>query len=520
MTPRHPRLDRIDAYGAHGAVTHPQRPALVAQDGSQLTYSEMSAEVDRWARALLRAGVEPGDRVAALGHSRTDALVTFLATSSIGAVWLGLNPKYTLDELRYVVGDAEPVLLLGLTEQPEQSEKLRSLAAEVGSVRALVESGETGFLAAGDEVPHERLDESRAAVQRQQPAALVYTSGSTGAPKGALITHAGLIDCSLVLDEQWNTDTPPRVHNAFPINHVAWLGDVSSSVLVAGGTVHFAEQYDPRAMLRTVAEHRLTHIVGVPTMLLYAVQTPEWSTVDLTSVERIVFSGAAAPVELVRTLRELAPVSTCFGMTETTGSVTYSQPGDSPETLATSIGRPVPEFEIRVVTEDGKEAAEGEPGELCVRAHTNFAGYLGRPEATRDAFDADGFLRTGDQAIRLPDGNLRLVGRLREMFKSGGYNVYPREIEEALEAHPQVVQAAVVGVPDPVYGEVGVGYVVGEVDLDQLRTFASGRLANYKVPKRLKHLEDLPRLPVGKVDKLTLARWAVDGQSTESGGSR
>ncbi|MGW0949227.1 class I adenylate-forming enzyme family protein [Streptomyces sp. NPDC002623] len=516
MTPRHPRLDRIDAYTAHGAVTHPQRPALVSEDGSQLTYSQLSAQVDSWARALLHAGVAPGDRVAALGNSRTDVLVTFLAASGIGAVWLGLNPKYTLDELRYVVGDAEPVLLLGLTEDPDQWEKLRSLEAGAESVRALVEPGNPGFLAAGDEIPYEQLAEVRAAVRRDEPAALVYTSGSTGAPKGALITHAGLIDCALVMDEQWNTDTPPRVHNAFPINHVAWLGDVACSVLVAGGTVYPAEQYNPGAMLRTVAEHRLTHIVGVPTMLLYAIQTPEWSTCDLTSVERIVFSGAAAPAELVRTLRQVAPVSTCFGMTETTGSVTYSQAGDTAETLATTIGRPVPEFEIRVVTEDGKDAAEDEPGELRVRSHTNFAGYLGRPEATREAFDEQGFLRTGDQAVRLADGNLRLVGRLREMFKSGGYNVYPREIEEALEAHPEVVQAAVVGVADPVYGEVGVGYVVGDVDLDQLREFAAGRLANYKVPKRLRHLDDLPRLPVGKVDKLTLGRWAADERAAET----
>lgn len=501
-----PRLDRVDAYVDHWAAEHPDRVALVDGDGRRITYRELPDAVCRWTSALAALGVRRGDRVAALGRSSTEALLSFLACARLGAVWLGLHPKYTLDELRHNVADAAPVLLLALVgdEEADQHDKLAALARDVASVRAVTRPGAASW-------PHEAPPAPARPVGRRDAVALVYTSGSTGRPKGALLSHAGFVDCGLVQDDRFGAEGAPRVYNAFPINHVAWLGDVCTSTLIAGGTVVFAEQFDPEAMLAAIERERLTHLAGVPTMLLYATKAPGWRTRELSSVERVVFSGAAASPELVRELSRVAPVVTGFGMTETTGTVTFSDLADDPETIAGTVGRPHPRFEVRVVSEDGSEAADEEPGELRIRADTNFLGYHGRPDATAEAFDDDGFLRTGDQAVRRADGALRLVGRLHERFKSGGLNVYPREVELALEEHPTVREAAVVGVADPTFGEVGVAFVAGEgLDGDEVRAFARSRLADFKVPKRVEVLDALPRLPVGKPDKVTLRRRAAE----------
>ncbi|NND83516.1 MAG: AMP-binding protein, partial [Acidimicrobiia bacterium] len=236
---------------------------------------------------------------------------------------------------------------------------------------------------------------------------------------------------------------------------------------------------------------------------------------DLSSVEYIIWSGAAAPEPLLEVLATFdATLATSYGMTETVGSVTYTDLDAGFEVLANTIGKPDPRYEVKVMRPDGTESEVGEEGEIWVRGDCRMLGYFNREDATKETIDPDGWLHTGDLAFMRPDGNLTLVGRLSEMYKSGGYNVYPREVEMVLEDHEALVLAAVVGVPDPLYREVGFAFVQAQpgasVDLDGLRAYCRTRLANYKVPKHFEVIEEMPFLPVGKIDKLRLAEMARD----------
>ncbi len=502
----------------------------------RISYAELHRDVERCAKALLGSGVGKGDRVALLATSRPEFLTIFLATARIGAVWVGLNPKYRLEELAYVVGDCRPSLLLGQVQigGRDFTSDLETLARRTDSIERLLPLGgadddrlrdfET-FLAEGDAVAGDRLAGAVAAVEPTDVCLIVYTSGSTGHPKGAMLTHQGLCLAASVQANRRRTREPTKIVNNFPINHIACTGNISCYVLMAGGTMVFQEAFDPAATLEAVERERCNVWGGVPTMLQMCAALADFDRYDLSSVEWVVWGGAAAPKALVERLARLgARLGTSFGMSETAGWVTYSDDDADLDTLADTVGRPDPHYQVRVVKADGTDCAPGEEGEVQVRGDLVMCGYLNRPEATAEALDAGDWLHTGDLAIEDAGGNLRLIARLSDMYKSGGYNVYPREIELALEQHPAVAMAAVVGVPDPLYQEVGHAFLLqvpgtSVTDYD-LRSFCRERLANYKIPKRLFLLSELPMLPVGKVDKVALGRRAREQlqASAEDGG--
>lgn len=499
-----PQLPRITDYVEHWAERRPNREALVGEIG-RWTYERLRHDVDRCAAALLAAGVRPGDRVALLGHPQPECFVVFLATASIGGIWVGLNPKYTIAELTHVVADSEPTLLFGMLGADDATLRALSSGREL---RVVTSSSYKEFL---DVRPDDRLQVARRQVQPLDPAAMIYTSGSTGTPKGALVPHWGLAHCGAVQAGHWYGDAPRKLCD-LPLNHIGGLGDISTSILVAGGTVVYMPRFDPAGALRMVERERLTHLYCIPTQLLAMVATPEWGECDLGSLEYILWGGAAAPQSLLETLsRTGARLATSYSLTESTGSVTYTDPGDPLDVLSWSVGRVDPHYEVMLRRQDDVSATPGEAGELLIRGDFITRGYFRDPEATRAAIDVDGWLRTGDLATKERGGHIRLVGRLKEMFKSGGYNVYPREIEAALEEHPAVTLAAVVGVPDERWGEVGHAFVVphAPVTAAELREHARTRLANYKVPKVFRLEDDLPKLAIGKVDKVRLRLLAT-----------
>lgn len=526
MTP--PDLRLISDYAAWWAAQRPDVEAVVL-DGLRWTYAELSSRVDLTARALLAAGVGSGDRVATLATPHPDYFVTFLATCSIGAIWLGLNPRYTRAELDYVVGDAEPSVLFARSRIGERDycgdiEALRG--AHRGLRRVVTLGGDpvlpgaesfTSFLEGAASVSAAELALRRRATAPSDAALIVYTSGTTGQPKGAMIPHGGLIRCSLVQGSVWVVE-PLRILNNLPINHIGCVGDISCFALVAGGTIVFMESFDPGAIPGAVARERITCWGQVPAMFAMTLQTGGRADgpvggADLSSLQLIVWSGSAAPRDLIASLGKICPnLSSSYGLTESVGSLTYAAGTGDLDLLADTIGWPSPGYQFRIARPDGTEADIGEAGEIQTRGDHIMLGYWRRPEATREAIDPDGWLHTGDLAVRRPDGAITLVGRLKEMFKSGGYNVYPREVEIALEAHPAVRLAAVLGVPDPVYAEVGHAFVMvsagASVTEAELRDHCKARLANYKVPKRFTIGTDLPLLPVGKIDKQALRERA------------
>lgn len=519
-----PQLDRISDYVDYYARRTPEAEAVVLE-GKRSSYADLARSVDDVARALLASGIRKGDRVATLCTPHPDYFTLFLAASSIGAIWIGLNPRYRQDEYRHVLVDSQPAILLARTMIGDRDfrPEIEALTVEHPQLATPVILGDdpltagaiafVDWLERGRSVDDEVLASARATVRPEDPALIVYTSGTTGRSKGALLPHRGLVRCSIVQLRYWNCD-PLRLLNYLPINHIGCVGDLSCFCLVGGGAMIFQEQFDPREALRIIERERVTWFGGVPTAFQMMLSLPEARQLDLSSVQMAMWSGAAAPRNLIGSILDHFPLASgSYGLTETVGSVTYAGPNRDLDDLSDTIGRPVPEYELMIAKRDGTRALPGEEGEILVRGDFIMTGYWKNPEATAQAIDAEGWLHTGDLAVELPDGRYRLVGRLKEMFVSGGYNVFPREIEEVIEKFPGVEMAAVIPVPDALYGEVGAAFILASpdrpVEMDQLVAHCRARLANYKIPKQFIQDSALPMLPIGKLDKAALKRRAI-----------
>jgi acyl-CoA synthetase (AMP-forming)/AMP-acid ligase II len=478
-------------------------------------YGDLLRSVDATARALLANGVVRGDRVAVLCTSRPEFFVLYLAAARIGAVFVGLNPRHTRAELEFVVSDATPKILFGLTrfEGRDYRGDLDCLARECSSIAKVSRIDADGceldgLLCDTGSIDDNRFTAALAAVVPADPLAVIYTSGSTGLRKGVVLAHGSFCAVYREAAVVWQAD-PVRQINNYPIDHIGGLGDVATCNLVCGGTQVFMERFDPESILKTIERERITVLGQEVAMFQRIAAEPEFRRTDFSSLQLVWWAGAAAPQTLIAALLETgARLSTCWGMSETCGPVTFVPPTREATALADSIGAPAPGVEVRIA---------GGTGELQLRGICVMHGYLGRDEATREAFTDDGWLRSGDRAERLADGCLRLVGRLGDMYKSGGYNISPREIERVIEAHPDVAQVAVVRTPDPTWQEVGHAFVVprrdGGVEVAAIEQWCRERLANYKIPKKFWPVAALPMLAVGKVDRKALearaAEWAT-----------
>jgi acyl-CoA synthetase (AMP-forming)/AMP-acid ligase II len=523
-------LDRIADYPGYWAARVPEREAMVLGE-RRYSYRQLAEAVDALAKALLAAGVARGERIAMLSTPRPEALISFLAAARIGALWTGLNPRHKRDEYRYVIGDADPVVLLALPriEERDYTPDLKALAGEHRCIRRVVTLGAAvpglsiayeDFLAEGRAVSDAAFAAAVAAVEGRDPVFLVYTSGSTGRPKGAMLTQWGLAHCSRNQCDHWFAE-PLRVLNNMPISNAFCVGDLFCFALVGGGTTVFMERFDAHGILEATQRERLTLWGQVPTQFQMILSRPDFARYDLSSLQFIFWAGARAPRELIGRLQAITPkVSTSYGLTETVGSVTFTEVGANLDIMAETVGKPDPHYEMRVVAPDGRVLGDDEEGELQVRGAFLMPGYYRRPEATAAAIDAEGWLHTGDLGLRRADGNYRVSGRLAEMYKSGGYNIYPREIEMVIEQHSGVAMAAVIGVADPLYGEVGRAYVLRRpgagLSESDLAAWCRERVANYKVPKVFAIRDRLPMLPVGKIDKQALKAEA-GADSTDKG---
>ena len=522
MTSELIELDRISDYPAYWAARHPDREAMVL-GGLRWRYADLARNVDIYARALWAHGLRRGDRIAVLATPRPESLCLFLAAARIGAMYTGLNLRFKYEELLYVVDDSKPRLLIFLPEFGERDYRtdIRRLVADNPSIEQAISLGaaEHGlacsfadFLGAAERVPDDAFTAAIDAVERLDPCLLIYTSGSTGRPKGAMLPHFGLCHCSRNQLDHWWAE-PLRVLDNLPISNVFCIGDLFCFCLVGGGTAVFMERFDAKGILEVIEREKVTLWGQVATMLQLALSQAEADTRDLSSLQMIFWAGARAPRELIQRLSRITSfLGSNYGLTETVAGVTYTEKGAGIDVLADTVGKADPHYELRVVAPDGKICADGEAGEIQVRGHCMMVGYWNRPEATAAAIDSEGWLRTGDIGLRRPDGNFQLAGRMTDMFKSGGFNVYPREIEMMLETHPAVAMAAVIGLPDDLYGEVGHAYLLlrqsaGTSEPD-LTAWCKERLANFKVPKRFHLRRDLPMLPVGKIDKVALRKEA------------
>ncbi|MFE0137197.1 long-chain fatty acid--CoA ligase [Streptomyces sp. NPDC059037] len=498
------RNEGIGSWPARRARKTPHRTAFRYGDATT-SYAELHTRITQLARALRESGVRRGDRIAYLGANHPAFLETFFAAGVLGAVFVPLNTRLAVPELAHQIDDSGAATLIHAPAHTTSAERLTELAP---ALRTTVEVGPhyEQLISSAATTATAPLDEP---VTGDDVSIIMYTSGTTGRPKGAMLTHANLTwnAVNVLVDADLTSDTTALV--TAPLFHTAGLNMLTLPVLLKGGTCVLVESFDADATLGLVERHGVTAMFGVPTMYEQMARRPRWHTADLASLRVLMCGGAPVPDPLIAAYAERGlAFQQGYGMTEASPGVLYL---DAEHAVSKAGSAGVPHFftDVRVVRPDLTEADAGEAGEVLVHGPHVMPGYWGLPQESAAAF-ADGWLRTGDAARRDPDGYVTIADRLKDMIISGGENIYPAEVESALLAHPDVVECAVIGVPDPKWGEVPRAVVVAREgaapDPDALLASLTGQLAKYKIPKSLVVAAELPRTASGKLLKPELRR--------------
>ncbi|WBO62079.1 acyl-CoA synthetase [Streptomyces camelliae] len=492
----------IGSWPARRARKTPDRIAIVHED-DEITYRALYQRVLRLAHALRALGVARGDRIAYLGPNHPAFLETLFAAGTLGAVFVPLNSRLAAVELAYNLNDSGSTVLVHSAEHTETA----TAAASGTGVRHRITLGPAGPGAAGYDdllagAVSDPLDE---AVAPDDPCMIMYTSGTTGRPKGAVLTHANITwnSVNVLIDSDFAGDEVTLV--VAPLFHTAALNMTCLPTLLKGGRVVLLGAFDAERVLDVIERRRVTYMFGVPTMYDALSARPRWPTADLSSLRTLTCGGAPVPARTIDTYlaRGLA-FSQGYGMTEASPGILFL---DREQTSAKAGSAGVPHFftDTRVVLPDGRDAGPGERGEILVSGPNVMTGYWHRPDDTRAAVTDDGWLRTGDVARTDEDGYAYIVDRVKDMFVSGGENVYPAEVEAALLTHPAVRECAVIGVPHEVWGEVGHAVLVLEpgarADAEEILAHARTLLAKYKIPQTVTFADSLPRTASGKIVK-------------------
>ncbi|WP_448626528.1 class I adenylate-forming enzyme family protein [Geodermatophilus sp. URMC 64] len=495
----------------------PDRVFLVG-DGDPVTFGDLDARADRCAAGLAARGIVPGDRVAVAGLNTVDWLALFFGVTRLGAAVVTLNVRYRETELEYMLGHSGARVVvtpahLGGFDYRAMYAALRSRLPALESVVWFGEDGPEGFAAL--------LASSGGAqdgpVDAGTPAVVLYTSGTTGRPKGAVLTHGSLLASARGQQERQATGPDDVLVATLPFNHVGGLTCTVLHSLVSRARVALIPAFSPSAALAAGARHGVTILAGVPTMYVLMLAELAKTGHDLSTVRIAVAGGSNVDPPLARAMGQAFPgalVQNLYGLSETSGACVMSASDDDLGTVCQTLGTPLTGVEVRVVDPaTGAEVPDGQDGELQVRGDCVAAGYWEMPAETAEAF-RDGWLATGDMVTRRPDGHLVLRGRRKEMFLQGGFNVYPVEVENVLAAHPGVALAAGIGVPDAVLGEVGLYFVVpadpaSPPTAEELTAWCRERLADYKVPRRFEIRAELPTTPAGKIAKAQLRQEVV-----------
>ncbi len=442
-------------------VARADEPALEWM-GETYSFGEIERRSNRVAHALTARGYAKGDRLGVYLANRIELIDLFLACVKLGVIFVPINILYREREITHITGDAEPREVITADEVPRLIEEAR----------------------------HRPASRPDADLDGGTPAAIIYTSGTTGTSKGAVLTHDNFASNAVVLTTCWQISDRDRFLLALPLFHIHALGNGLHTWLVSGCRMRLLERFDHRGAVRELLDFKPTLFFGVPTMYARLLDTEEDAAREIGTRMRLFVSGSAPlPAPVLERCRALFghTILERYGMTETFMNISNPYVG---ERRAGTVGFPLPGVAVRI-----------EDGELLVRGPNVFAGYWRRPDATAAAFTEDGFFRTGDLATVSPDGYYTLLGRKSDLIISGGFNIYPREIEELLLEQPGVAEAAVAGVPDDVRGEVPVAFIVGEFDAEQLERVCREQLASFKVPQRFLRVESIPRTALGKVQK-------------------
>ncbi|MYE76710.1 MAG: AMP-binding protein [Acidimicrobiaceae bacterium] len=509
---------------ARTVAEHGGRDALVSvEQGLRYTYTEFAGEVDRVARGFMGIGVAKGDRVGIWSPNYAEWVLVQYATARIGAILVTINPAYRSSELEYVLNQSQISVLVAV--ESFLTSDYRSMITEVWDrapaerVVYLHTSDWDTLLEAAGTVSADRLEERSAQLEPDDAVNIQYTSGTTGFPKGATLSHRNILNNGLFTGEACKYTAEDRVCIPVPFYHCFGmvLGNLactthgSAMVIPAAG-------FNPTATLKAVAAERCTSLYGVPTMFIAELGEPDLAGYDLSSLRTGIMAGSPCPIEVMRQVVDqmnMSEVTIAYGMTETSPVSTQTSADDPLEKRVTTVGRVHPHVEIRIVDPaTGEVVPRGTGGEFQTRGYSVMLGYWNDPERTAEAIDADGWMHTGDLAVMDGEGYVNIVGRIKDMIIRGGENVYPREVEEFLYTHPDIVEVQVIGVPDVRYGEEIMAWVQLRAGADttaaDIKDFCRGTIAHYKVPRYIKITDTFPMTITGKVRKFKMREQSIE----------
>ena len=516
----------------------PDHPALISRHQNvRLSYRELQVHVNQCAKGLMQLGFQKGDRVGIWSPNRAEWCITQFATSKIGVILVNINPSYRLHELEYALKQSgcSGIVIAPEFKTSNYTEMLYTLAPELHNCEAgqlnaaklpdlktVIRLGSeerpgmftwNTLMEKGDAVSDEQLRERQREQEFDDPINIQYTSGTTGFPKGATLSHHNILNNGYFMARLQNFSEKDKLCIPVPLYHCFGMVMGNLGCITHGATMIYpSEGFEPLAVLQTVEEEKCTALYGVPTMFIAELDHPDFSKFDLTSLRTGVMAGSPCPVEVMKkvvSLMHMSEVEICYGMTETSPVSTQTRIDSPLDKRVGTVGVIHPHLEIKIIDPvTGQVVPIGSAGELCTRGYSVMLGYWNNPEATANAIDKARWMHTGDLATMDAEGYINIVGRIKDMIIRGGENVYPREIEEFLYTHPKVSDVQVIGLPDAKYGEEIMAWVKvkpGEqVTAEELKEFCKGQIAHYKVPRYFKFVDAFPMTVTGKIMKFQM----------------
>jgi fatty-acyl-CoA synthase len=510
-----------DVFRRTAARLPGQEALVVRHQNVRFTFNELAREVEHTASGLAGLGLRAGDRVGVWSTNCAEWVMLHLACARIGAVLVNVNPAYRAHELKYVLRKSGMKALF-LWEQDARSDYAAILRdAMDGQELALQHVVYFGaeqwnrMRAPGMDLPGDR-------VKNHEVTNIQYTSGTTGSPKGVLLTHRNLLNNAAVIANGMKITSADRLCVPVPLYHCfgCVIGTLTS--MLTGATLILpAATFDPLATMLAIAEERATAIYGVPTMFISELGHEDFSRFDFSSLRTGVMAGAPCPIEVMkRVVNEMhcPQMTIMYGQTESSPVITSSAVDDSLEHRVSTVGRACPNTEVKIVSDSDETVPVGEQGELCARGYLVMKGYDQDPEATRRAVDQDGWLHTGDLATMRSDGYFRVTGRAKDMIIRGGENIYPREVEEFLYTHPKVADVQVIGIPDAKLGETVAAWIRlrAPATEEEIREFCKGKIAHFKIPQYVRFVEAFPMTVTGKIQKFRMQETEIHERGLEA----
>ena len=525
------------------AETHPEQEALVVcHQDVRWTYQELNRRVDDFAAGLIALGFEPGDRVGVWAPNCAEWVLAQFATSRVGLIQVNINPAYRIHELEYVLNKVSCkglitaarfkssdylAMLQELAPELTAAEPGRLSARRLPHLQAVIRLGEeeTPGCYNFDNIParagageKQQLGKLAAALQPDDAINIQFTSGTTGSPKGATLTHFNILNNGYFVGEAMKITEQDRVCIPVPFYHCFGMVLGNLNCITHGAAMVIPNDgFDPALTLATVSAEMCTALYGVPTMFIAELDLPDFSDYDLTSLRTGIMAGSSCPIEVMKqvvTEMNMTEVTIAYGMTETSPVSFQSSTDDPVERRVSTVGRIHPHVQVKIIDQEGRTVSIGKKGELCTRGYNVMSGYWDEEDKTREAIDAAGWMHTGDLGTIDAEGYCNIVGRVKDVVIRGGENIYPREVEEFLYGHDKIQDVSVFGVPDDKYGEQLCAWIKlkegREADKAEIKAFCKDKISHHKVPYYVCFIDEFPMTVTGKLQKFIMRDRMID----------